>query len=121
MSDAYEKIRASYAALHRYLGEGRNRVVYQVSPEAVVKIPLNDYGMDDNSREAIWSQRYGKGGYVPYAQCQIIWDTELPLLRMELVTPCGVPWSELPSWCMSVDCCQVGYDLQGKLVAYDFG
>lgn len=27
---------------------------------------------------------------------------------------------ELDNWCLKVDCCQVGYNKKGNLVAFDF-
>jgi len=109
-----------------FLGRGRSRAVFQLDCNSVVKVPLNMAGIVDNSDEARLFSRYGKTGFIPYAVCEVVLHkereslSEIPLLMMELIR-LPEEFEKLPEWCDYVDCAQVGYDGDNKLVAYDFG
>lgn len=114
-------LRRQYEAKHPILGQGRNRVVFRVSEVEVVKIPLGEIGIHGNITEADIYAREGKDGYIPYAACELFYSEEgIPLLRMEYITRFSEAWSGLPKWADYVDGCQVGYDSEGRLVAYDY-
>lgn len=108
------------------VGAGRNRIVYRRG-NYVVKVPLNEEGVYDNHFERRTFLKYGNGekAYVKYARCRM----KGGLLIMQFArfpgpnsTETGfIPWKHLPSWAGSVDCCQVGYNRFGQLVAYDYG
>lgn len=99
------------------VGSGRNRVVFDRKDGTVVKIPKNWDGEMDNAREANWESEE-----IPLAQCheEIVGqdNKQMTLLVMEKVTP--VPGlKNLPDWTSWVDCQQVGYTKDERLVAYD--
>lgn len=118
-------LKASQAALQdmeaRFgppLGEGRHRAVfYDREAGEVIKVPIERSGIDANFYELD-------------LQDIILARTELdpssteygiPLLRMEYVEP--IPCTDhkgLPGWTLSIDCQQVGYTKDGRLVAYDW-
>lgn len=101
----------------KYLGQGRNRIVYLLpSGKNVIKIPINEYGLYNNWDEATIFSRREDGCYIPLARCKMVKDT--PYLIMEYVEQTKDPYVE--PWTYSVDCSQVGYTRSGKLVAYDY-
>lgn len=95
-----------------FIGEGRNRRVYK-HKGYVVKIPINEYGLADNEFEAQTFKKWHKE--FPYARCRMVGVC----LVMEYVEHTFE--KKLPEWTMSVDCGQVGYNRDGKLLAYDYG
>jgi hypothetical protein len=105
-------------ARYKHIGSGRNRDVY-LCPSGlyVVKDPSNDAGCDDNYSEAYRWKRRSK--WYPLARCKMVPNS--PLLIMEYVKTDFVWSKEMPDWIDFVDCRQVGYTLDGKLVAYDYG
>ncbi len=123
--DDYLSNRDEYVALsHRLHLEhpseiGRTRIVFLLD-ETVLKIPLTDEGLYANALEADHSRREGKTGSIPIADCAIDWHGDLSVLRMERVdiTP-SLDGSPKPAWTGAVDCGQVGYDREGRLVAFD--
>lgn len=105
-----------------HLGEGRHRSVYR-SPNGryVVKVPVCYYGVGANWLEATrWSRRNAKRGGTgyPIAACRTICGGML--LVMQYAEPAR-NISDCPRWVDYVDCQQVGFTLNGKLVAYDYG
>ncbi len=89
----------------------------------VIKIPRNETGISDTYREHRLFSQCGPNSdrMFPLAKCHIV-DNEdgIPILYMEKVE--YVPVSvELPGWTHFVDCSQVGYTKDGRLVAYDYG
>lgn len=92
---------------------GRHRMTF-LDGERVHKLPRSFDGMIANAREANW-----KSTEMPIAACSL--HVEMPsginVLRMERVQPCV--GQTLPDWTMSIDCQQVGYTADGRLVAYD--
>ena len=106
---------------------GRTRDCFFVSDEFVVKIPLDEAGCFDNEREArickIYNKQINKNchydGDPHYAKCQLEYIWSVPILFMERVR-LPVSYKGLPDWIGYIDCMQVGYNKQGKLVAYDY-
>jgi hypothetical protein len=107
-----------------FIGEGRSRRVYRhKKTNYVIKIPLDNYGADDNYIEASASKSFYKDKdldeYLPCARCRLFKGI---FLVMEYVEYVKNPYSnEMPDWVGCVDCGQVGYTRNGDLVAYDFG
>ena len=95
---------------------GRNRVVF-FSKHAVLKLPRNDAGMFDNSREA----RMYRAAHHPYplAACRLLHLHDIPVLMMTKLQ-LDAPVKDLPSWADYVDCGQVGRTLKGGFLAYDY-
>lgn len=116
--DLFEK----YSRRGRFLGAGRNRVVFQVNPKWVVKIPRNSAGFTDNDWEgSVSNSPESTEDDIQYARTIMVYLEGCPLLFMEYVTQAEVKYEELPDWVGFVDCGQVGYNASGKLVAYDYG
>ena len=116
--DRYLAIAEELAAEYEW-SAGNDRIVF-LAGESVVKLPLRADGMTANGGEAMLSEKTGKTGYIPVADCAIIHIDGLPVLLMEAVQPVvGMSFANLPDWVGSVDCAQVGYDKAGQLVAYD--
>ena len=94
---------------------GRNRAAF-TSKHCVIKFPLNFDGLHDNSIE---SKKYSDG-YASYAKGRKIMLGDFNCVVQEKLTM-PEKLHGLPTWVMSIDCCQVGYDVKGRLKAYDFG
>lgn len=107
---------------YKVLGEGRNRIVFEKDNGTVIKIPLNEEGIEDNYSEERRYMKCGKtGDVIPYAKCEVYNDDNgIPHLHMERVYPLGVEESAVPEWADFVDCGQVGRTLSGEIVAYDY-
>lgn len=98
------------------IAESRTRAVYDRGDGYVVKVALNDEGFIANAAEANWDS-----DYTPLAPCWFEWpdaDGDAVLV-MEKVVRFPSRGEQLPDWTMSVDCAQVGYLTDGRLVAYD--
>jgi hypothetical protein len=102
-----------------YLGEGRHRRVFKRG-NFVIKVPINDFGLASNFREAKTYQCTSEGWLfgIRYAACRL--DKNENFLIMEYVNVKKYD-NSLPSWVGYVDCQQVGYNRRGHLVAYDYG
>lgn len=101
------------------LGTGTKRKAY-LSPckTYVVKIPIEPYelGISENKTEA---DTYINNPDGIYAKCQLI---ENDWLKMEYVKPAFFKKDDdYPEWTLNIAEHQVGYNLEGKLVAYDYG
>jgi hypothetical protein len=119
----YDALHSELAAKHEAI-EGRTRTVYLLDDNRVAKVPTDEDGLNANYREALWSEKFGKTGEVPIADAAIeTWTsadgTELDVLVMERVEETAVVYKDMPEWVGWVDCGQVGYDREGRLVAYD--
>ena len=79
----------------------------------VIKLPINIEGEGCNYNE---HEKY-RSGDRRLARCRLVGN----VLVMEYVTHHPEPIGKLPSWCSFIDCCQVGYNRKGMLVAYDYG
>ena len=102
------------------LGEGISRITYLLpSKRYVVKIPNAYLGVTHNQREA---RRYKELPDKPLARCRLV-GPKNTLLVMEYVKPKHFRFIDesKPAWVGCIDRDQVGYNLSGKLVAYDFG
>lgn len=114
--DGVEEMLVRYAAQYGAPMVGSTRAVFDTGDGWVIKIPLNWDGICANSREADWTNVH-----IPLAPCHIAWKgDDQPVLRMQRVMV--IPDAEqrvLPSWVAEVDCAQVGYLPDGRLVAFD--
>lgn len=118
------KVRINYI----YLGAGRYRQVYLLpSRKFVVKVPINMDGVIANDNEyKYWKNRKTikeKFG-TELARCRLYQGPvyQDKLLVMEYVSLKHYPNNfGIPDWVFNLDAHQVGYDPQGKLVAYDYG
>lgn len=104
---------------------GRNRNVFDMG-RYVVKIPKNLDGIVDNDWEGSVSNGNDDPHEIRYARTHLAWVDELPIVFMEWVEPATS--REIiqrlgfePDWVMSVDCGQVGFARDGRLLAYDYG
>lgn len=103
-------------SLPNFLGYGRNRLVLKLSSgKNVIKIPLNEEGVSDNYRENRYAKVNGWLDHSQKARCRMFGYC----LVMEYVEP-TYEFEGLPNWTGAVDCQQVGYTSDGRLVAYDF-
>ncbi len=102
-----DQLEVEAQALGFETGRGTTRIAI-LQKNWVVKLPTNLEGFGANQNEA---HSYG----IPVARSRLMGD----VLIMERVEPIQESWKNLPSWCYSVDLCQVGYNRRGKLVAYD--
>lgn len=101
------------------LGRGTKRKAY-LSPckTYVIKVPTEPYelGILENKTEA---NTYLNNPDGIYAKCELI---ENDWLKMEYVKPAFFTKDdEYPEWTLNIAEHQVGYNLEGKLVAYDYG
>jgi hypothetical protein len=110
-----------------YIGDGCSRSVYRHG-NYVIKLPLDDYGISANAREAHRWKKYGYSGEIPYARCRLLPNSGILVMEYARYTIPGktlpdgfVPYEEAPDWTKWVDCQQVGYNRTGRLVAYDYG
>lgn len=120
----YEIRLAAFARLHEWygppIGIGRNRAVFNVNNEYVIKLPINGFGDLDNHYEL------NPDAWIAHEHLAKTWSNDelnqafnLDLVCMEWVDTTYV--NDAPDWCKGVDCNQVGYTKDGRLVAYDFG
>jgi hypothetical protein len=100
---------------YKYLNQGSKRAAY-LSPDGkhVVKIPINPIGIMENFLEFDrWRRALHPRERL--AKCLLAFNN---LLIMEYVKPAAP--SELPAWADDYDG-QVGFNIAGRLVAYDYG
>jgi hypothetical protein len=107
----------------QFLGAGGTRKAFlSKCGKWVFKIPTDDYGDSANYLEARDWEHDQFVGREHLAKCMLINIHGCVCLMMEYVEP--ILWKkdnpELPEWTGYIDCCQVGYNLHGKLVAYDW-
>lgn len=109
---------------YAHIGMGRHRSAYR-RRNYVVKVPLNMDGLADNWRERRYWLQHHRDGYITYARCRLIYNC---FLVMEYARFPGllsnqdgyIPMDVMPGWAYAVDCFQVGYNIHGKMVAYDY-
>lgn len=97
------------------IGGGRNRSVWKTGNGNVVKVPRNQFGVTDNYTEA------SDQGDKLLANCKMILIEDHPIVVMEWIEWYVGDFSDLPEWCGFIDCCQVGYNKNGVLKAFDYG
>lgn len=105
--------------IFEFLASGTKRKTF-LSPckKYVIKVPKEPYtlGLLENKTEA---EIYKKNTKSIYAKCSII---ENGWLKMEFVEPKYFSKDdEYPDWTLEIAEHQVGYNLKGDLVAYDYG
>ena len=95
---------------------GSTRACFTVGEKWVLKVPLTWQGESANFLEADHVNPD-----IPLAQCRLHESSHGPvLLWMRRVKPVTYsPQRRLPAWTNFVDCAQVGYMPDGRLVAYD--
>ena len=93
---------------------GNSRATF-ITKHCVFKFPLNFKGLRDNSVEG----KQPNDDYAQYAKCRLLMLGDFNCVVQEKLT---MPKSlaGLPVWMLSIDCGQVGYDVKGRLKAYDF-
>lgn len=97
---------------------GRTRAVFDSQDGNVIKVPFTDEGEMANGYE----HKRGKeeDPYIPVAANHFDQIDGVDVLVMEKVREHRfVSYKSVPDWVGSVDSGQVGYDRNGKLVAYD--
>jgi hypothetical protein len=104
---------------------GRNRGVFVMPGNYVVKIPKNGDGCTDNDWEgSISNGEDSSEEDVQYARTRLFYYKEdnnlIPIVFMEYVEY-HCDYKNQPDWVASVDCGQVGYNKKGRLVAFDYG
>ena len=104
---------------------GRNRNTFDMG-RYVVKVPKCLDGFADNDWEGSVSNANDDRAVVRYARTRLAYLEEVPIVFMERVNPAtgAEIISKLgyePDWTMCVDCGQVGFARDGRLVAYDYG
>lgn len=122
---AFERLCKRYYEKCLQVSWGRNRNVFDMGTY-VVKVPKNFDGLIDNDWEGSVSNSEDGLDQVQFARTRIAYRGDVPVVFMEYVEPAST--SEIvarlghePDWVMSVDCGQVGFNLKGELVAYDYG
>jgi hypothetical protein len=122
-----DKLFARFQGRAEHVYEGRNRRAYLIKGY-VVKVPLNWDGIADNSWEG--SVRNGDQPLreydIVYPKTRIVDFEGIPVLMMERVHPATSRLikrvlGRVPKWIDRVDCCQVGFTKDRRLVAYDYG
>lgn len=104
---------------------GRNREVF-VMHSYVVKIPRNYDGIADNHWEGSVSNsvEYPQSDWqVQYARTRIAVVHDIPVVFMERLEEGSIVerLGREPNWVGCVDGGQVGFNKQGRLLAYDYG
>lgn len=110
---------------HRTYGEplgcGLYRHVFAEDPEHVIKVPRGEWGEYCNSGEV---REYRTNTDGTLAKCEVFEhpSTGVLLQRMERIVrfPESGEFDALPTWTHYIDCQQVGWTADGRLVAYDW-
>ena len=93
---------------------GRNRATF-ISKNFVIKIPLNNEGEVNNSVEANFiSDNTAKGRLLVLNGFTCVIQEKITTLNDQ------VDFNLFPEWVKNIDSCQVGYDANGNIKAYDF-
>ena len=110
-----------------FLGEGRHRRTYR-HKNWVIKVPKGENGLYANRCEARKYREYfdkpDRDG-IYYAACRLMKNGYLVMEYLDVVcTPNHTPSKyynySLPDWAYEVECCQVGFTRDNRLVAYDY-
>ena len=104
-------------SLYPCLGTGRHRTVFDMGDGWVLKLPQNIYGDGSNDLE-VQLANSDEPSDIPFARCDMVDFFGIPAVKMEKVEQAR---GNLPEWTNYVDCGQVGWTQDGRLVAYDFG
>lgn len=117
--DAYA--RALRWAQHKYgaeIGAGLYRRVFADGDAYVVKVPRDAVGEYCNEGEAAEAPDDAR-----LARCTLFARYGVQLLRMERIIRfprTAREFARLPGWTTGIDCQQVGWTVDGRLVAYDW-
>lgn len=112
---------------YEWLGVGRSRVVFRLkSKNYVLKFPTNCAGEGDNDWEGsvITNKKDASKGQeyeIIYPKTRLVNVGGFGCVIMEYVELTDKSYQELPDWCGFVDCCQVGYNKDRILMAFDYG
>lgn len=107
---------------YEVIGLGQQRIVFKLSDDYVIKLPLSPKGIVDNKNESNYKLN-NPNSKIKTASCEMISIDGIECLKMESVEHWSALYTssgELDDWCLDVDCCQVGFNKKGDLVAYDF-
>jgi hypothetical protein len=110
----------------KYIGLGRHREVWHRG-NYVLKIPLSLKGLEDNWRERhTWKIYQNIDFEIKYAACRLYGNFLLIMEYAQFVGPLSddsgfISFKTGPEWMYRIDCCQVGYNRHGQIVAYDYG
>lgn len=130
--DFYEDQYNKLLALHKRFKKrafdilsGRNRNVF-IMNGYVIKLPRNIYGAIDNEWEGCISNANDDPEEIRYARTRLAYFNGVPIIFMEYVEYASnekmkTVLGKVPSWTLSVDCGQVGFNKKGKLLAFDYG
>src|SRR5574339_154213 len=108
--------------------KGRNRLVF-VFDTYVIKLPVCSLGFEDNEWEGSISNTedsFNDHSYEQYPNTELWIEKCITVLKMELIQHTNYKeiidrLSFLPDWDFSNHCHYVGFNLGGRLVAYDYG
>lgn len=110
----------------------RTRVVFRTGDGHVIKVPITNEGEMANINEFNYSQN--ENSYIPVTPTEQYRDSFIPddlfVIIAQEVTPAHISSTsanyiddgeacDFPDWVRGVDCQQVGYLPDGRLVAYD--
>lgn len=104
---------------------GRNRNVFDMG-RYVVKVPKNLDGFADNDWEGSVSNANEDPDEIRYARTRMAYFADIPVVFMEYAEHADTQdmvsrLGQEPAWVGCVDCGQVGFTRDGRLVAYDYG
>lgn len=103
----------------QFLAAGLKRRTYVSNDGSfVIKVPKIDLGIQENIVEAQTYKQHQHDPGCHYAQCELVSNN---WLKMEFVKPLQTLPEDCPEWVNEIAEGQVGYNLHGKLVAYDYG
>lgn len=118
MIDSYDRVlrwaRRKYGV---EIGAGMYRRVFADGDAYVVKVPRDAAGEYCNESEAVEAP-----GDARLARCTLFERYGVQLLRMERIVRfprTAREFAKLPDWTGAIDCQQVGWTADGRLVAYD--
>lgn len=104
---------------YQFLAAGLKRRVFVSDDRThVIKVPKNDLGTVENDRELSTYQMHKNDPECHYAKCERL---EGDMILMEYVEPMLKEPEDCPNWVYDIPDGQVGHNLAGKLVAYDYG
>ena len=114
-----------YVAKGRPLELGRTRCAF-IYPTFVVKFPITIEGIRDNDWEGSVSNADDDPEEIRLARTRLVLWGSFPIVLMERVEWASYREIEaklghVPDWVGSVDCGQVGFSRDGRLLAFDYG
>lgn len=119
LEETFLHVQSTAASRFEHLGTGRQRAVFRLNEDCVLKVPISAEGQISNWVEAHTYQSSRNETPCIYAACRPSLFEDLPCLEMEFVEQ-GCP-DPAPDWTDFIDCRQIGWTRDGRLVAYDYG